>query len=104
MEILSAGKRAILQCLLRMRRVFLDEEHRYLLNTLYLNDYCLWLQTECQSKWLDSLVEAMKHSIEYELDDDRLGLKFEEKSFAWKIHLHETSDTDDCSSSEEENC
>ncbi|CAF4428243.1 unnamed protein product, partial [Adineta steineri] len=36
-EIFSMGKSTILQCLLQMRRLFLDEEHRYLLNTLYLN-------------------------------------------------------------------
>ena len=88
-----------------MRRVFLDEEHRYLLNTLYLNDYCLWIQTECQTKWLNSLVEAMKHTIEYDLEENNLGLNFQEKTFSWKINLHEISDTDDeCSSSDEKNC
>jgi protein SHQ1 len=107
-EILSKGKRAILQCLLQMRRLFLDEEHRYLLNTLYLNDYCLWIQSDCQTKWLNSLVEAMKHMIKNEFDETNLGLNFEEKTFSWKISLHEasgTDDDDDCSSSsDEENC
>jgi protein SHQ1 len=104
-EILSKGKRAILKCLLQMRRVFLDEDHRYLLNTLYLNDYCLWIQTECQTKWLKSLIEPMKHTIEHELDENNLGLNFEEKTFSWKINLHEISDSDDddCSS-DQENC
>jgi len=94
-EIFSMGKCAILQCLLQIRRIFLDEEHRYLLNILYLNDYCLWIQTECQTKWLNSLIEAMKHTIEYELDENNLGLNFEEKNFSWKINLHEASETDD---------
>ena len=89
------GKRAILTCLLRMRRLFLDEEHRYLLNTLYLNDYCLWVQAECQSKWLDSLVEAMKHTLRDEFDEGHLGLDFHERTFAWKVTLREVSDTDD---------
>ncbi|UJR32681.1 hypothetical protein I4U23_020141 [Adineta vaga] len=103
-RILSQGKCAILQCLLQMRRIFLDEEHRYLLNTLYLNDYCLWIQTHCQSKWLESLVEAMKHTIEYELDENNLELDFERETFAWKVTLHETSDSDDVSSDDDENC
>ncbi|CAF1095936.1 unnamed protein product [Adineta steineri] len=107
-EIFSMGKSTILQCLLQMRRLFLDEEHRYLLNTLYLNDYCLWIQTECQTKWLDSLVEAMKHTIEYELDENNLELNFEEKHFSWKVTLHEISDTDDdddcLSLSDKKNC
>ncbi|CAF1201787.1 unnamed protein product [Rotaria sp. Silwood1] len=106
-EILSMGKCAILQCFLQMRRLFLDDEHRYLLNTLYLNDYCLWIQTDCQTKWLNSLIEAMKHTIEYELDENNLELNFEEKNFSWKINLYEASDTDDddcVSSSDNENC
>ncbi|CAF2136816.1 unnamed protein product [Rotaria magnacalcarata] len=103
-EILSMGKCAILQCFLQMRRLFLDEEHRYLLNTLYLNDYCLWIQTECHTQWLNSLIEAMKHTIDYELDENDLGLDFEEKRFSWKVNLCEASDTDDddCVSSSEE--
>lgn len=95
LEILSRGKRAILQSLLQMRRLFLDEEHRYLLNTLYLNDYCLWVQTECQSKWLESLVEAMKHTVKADLDEAQLGLDLDRPAPAWKVVLHEVSDSDD---------
>lgn len=97
--ILSKGKSAILICLLQMRRLFLDEEHRYLLNTLYLNDYCLWIQMDCQSKWLNSLIDAMKQIVETDLNEEQLDLKLEEKHFSWKIHLYETSDSDD-----DENC
>ena len=105
------GKRAILQCLLRMRRLFLDEEHRYLLNTLYLNDYCIWIQTNCQTKWLNSLIEAMKCTIEHELNENNLGLDVEETKLNWKINLYDAHDSDDddddddsVSSSDEKNC
>jgi protein SHQ1 len=101
MNILSQGKRVILQCLLRMRRIFLDEEHRYLLNTLYLNDYCLWIQTHCQTKWLHSLSEAMRQTINNEIDEVRLELFPEQQAWTWKINLHEQSDTDDQSSTDE---
>ena len=103
-KIFSMGKCALLQCLLGMRRLFLDEEHRYLLNILYLNDYCLWIQTECQTKWLNSLISAMRHTIDYELNEDRLGLNLEAKAFSWKINLYEANDTDDddCISSSDE--
>ncbi len=59
---------------------------------------------------MNSLVEAMKHTVEDELDESSLGLNFAEKSFSWKISWHEASDTDDddqcssSSSSKEENC
>ena len=40
------GKRCILKCLLKTRHLF---EHKgdshYLLNKLYINDYCVWIQT-----------------------------------------------------------
>ena len=79
-----------------MRRLFLDEEHRYLLNTLYLNDYSIWLQTECQSKWLTSLIDPMRHMIDCELDVDKLGLlNGEGKALLWKVNVHEISDSDD---------
>lgn len=102
-KIFEQGKCAILQCLLQIRRLFLDEEHRYLLNTLYLNDYCLWIQTDCQTKWLNSLVDAMKQ-MKKNFNEEDLGLNFEEKIFSWKISLHEEdeTDSDDCSSSSEE--
>lgn len=96
METLSQGKIAILQCLLQMRRLFLDEEHRYLLNNLYINDYCLWIQTSSQDKWLNSLVDAMKHMINDVLDEKSLDLNIiEMKPFSWKVHLCEMTDSDD---------
>lgn len=94
-KIFLQGKRMILKCLLKMRRLFLDEEHRYLLNTLYLNDYCLWIQTDCQKKWLESLADAMKHWIKDEFNENLLEFDLNEKEVQWKVNLCEQNDTDD---------
>ena len=94
-KIFRQGKRTILKCLLQMRRLFLDEEHRYLLNTLYLNDYCLWIQTDCQKKWLESLAEAMKIWIGDEFNEELLELNLQGKEVQWKVKWSEQSDTDD---------
>lgn len=94
-KIFLQDKRMILKCLLKMRRLFLDEEHRYLLNTLYLNDYCLWIQTDCQKKWLESLADAMKHWIKDEFNENLLEFDLNEKEVQWKINLCEQNDTDD---------
>lgn len=42
--ILRQGHRLILKCLLNIRSTFIDGENRYLLNDLYINDYCVWIQ------------------------------------------------------------
>jgi hypothetical protein len=42
--LLSAGRRPVLRALLQVRRVMETDETRYLLNRLYLDDYCVWAQ------------------------------------------------------------
>jgi protein SHQ1 len=43
-NLLKKGKKAILKILLEIRRTFIDGENRYILNDLYINDYCVWIQ------------------------------------------------------------
>lgn len=42
--LLMRGRRYVLRSLLHVRKVLAKEEHRYLLNVLFLNDYCVWIQ------------------------------------------------------------
>ena len=39
------GPKIILKCLLKIHSLFSHEESRYLFNTLYINDYCIWIQS-----------------------------------------------------------
>ncbi|CAF0830274.1 unnamed protein product [Didymodactylos carnosus] len=99
--ILKMGKKLILKCLLEIRRLFLDEERRYLLNDLFIDDYCLWLQSsQCHQKWLISLGETIEN-IQYKKKQMNLNLdKLEENQdetdeLCWKIKLVDISDEDD---------
>eukprot|EP01147_Barroeca_monosierra_P008752 gene8752-1135_t len=44
-EVLLLGKSAILQCLLGVRRIFSQDDVRYVLNDIFINDLCVWFQT-----------------------------------------------------------
>lgn len=74
-KLLFLGKRAILKCLLRIRAIFEHTDTHYLLNKLYVDDYCTWIQQQQQDDTThglhaDSLYEfakaynAAKSSIE----------------------------------------
>lgn len=38
------GKACVLRCLLEVHRVFRENEPAYILNDLYVSDYCVWIQ------------------------------------------------------------
>lgn len=43
-KILFLGQRCILKCFLQIHRIFEKSENYYLLNKLFIEDYCIWLQ------------------------------------------------------------
>ena len=51
------GKRCILKCLLKLRDLFEHGDSHYLLNKLYINDYCVWIQTVSDSSVGDITTE-----------------------------------------------
>lgn len=40
-----SGRRRLLRCLLEIQCLLMDTESRYILNDLYVTDYCVWIQT-----------------------------------------------------------
>lgn len=58
-QILLLGRKMVLKCLLEIQRLFNASEPRYLLNQLYITDYCVWIQKEKDSK-LISLADSLK--------------------------------------------
>ncbi|RLN51100.1 hypothetical protein BBJ28_00021937 [Nothophytophthora sp. Chile5] len=44
-EILKRGKRVVLRALLTLYRIVEKSETQYLLNALYIQDYCVWIQS-----------------------------------------------------------
>lgn len=57
-KVLAAGRKAALRPLLRLRRLLDQSEPRYLLNQLYVDDYCVWIQRAADDT-LRSLADAL---------------------------------------------
>ncbi|XP_004738424.1 protein SHQ1 homolog isoform X2 [Mustela putorius furo] len=72
--ILQLGKSAVLKCLLDVHKIFQENDPAYILNDLYISDYCVWIQ-KAKSKKLAALAEALK---EESLTKAQLGLDLEE--------------------------
>ncbi|XP_008586745.1 PREDICTED: protein SHQ1 homolog [Galeopterus variegatus] len=73
-KILQLGKSAVLKCLLDIHKIFQEDDPAYILNDLYISDYCVWIQ-KAKSKKLAALAETLK---EVSLTKAQLGLELEE--------------------------
>ncbi|EPQ01999.1 Protein SHQ1 like protein [Myotis brandtii] len=74
MKILQLGKSAALKCLLDSHKIFQESDQAYILNDLYISDYCVWIQ-KAKSTRLAALAEALK---EAPLTKAQLGLEVNE--------------------------
>ncbi|XP_048212121.1 protein SHQ1 homolog [Perognathus longimembris pacificus] len=87
-KILQLGKSAVLKCLLDIHKIFQENDPAYILNDLYISDYCVWIQ-KTKSKRLSTLAEALK---EVSLTKAQLGLELEElEAAALLVQEEETS-------------
>ncbi|XP_005383826.1 PREDICTED: protein SHQ1 homolog isoform X2 [Chinchilla lanigera] len=80
-KILQLGKSAVLKCLLDIHKIFQENDPAYILNDLYISDYCVWIQ-KAKSKKLSTLARALK---EASLTKAQLGLELEELEAAARL-------------------
>ncbi|KAM7402594.1 hypothetical protein PAMP_017818 [Pampus punctatissimus] len=72
--ILQSGKACVLKCLLDIHRVFRENDPAYILNDLYITDYCIWIQ-RVKSKKVTALAATLqkasllKKDLELELEE-----------------------------------
>lgn len=73
-ELLKHGQKQIIKSLIDIRKSFLDKvDNRYILNDLYINDYCIWIQYVSNKK-LESLISSIenikvtKEMVNFDLD------------------------------------
>jgi hypothetical protein len=59
-KILFLGQRCVLKCLLQIYRIFEKTDNYYLLNKLFIDDYCVWLQFLRSNSTLSLLTELAK--------------------------------------------
>ncbi|KAM3843691.1 protein SHQ1 homolog isoform 1-T4 [Vipera latastei] len=72
--ILKLGKSAILKCLLDIHKIFRENDPAYILNDLYITDYCIWIQ-KAKSKKLAALADCLQKA---ELGKEDLGFELNE--------------------------
>lgn len=77
-KIIRIGRKFILKCFLEIHSIFNESgDSRYILNDLYITDYCVWIQHQKQSTF-ESLVKALekiqvsKSDVDLDLDLDLL--------------------------------
>ncbi|KAM7335274.1 protein SHQ1 homolog [Alexandromys fortis] len=73
-KILQLGKSAVLKCLLDVHKIFQENDPAYILNDLYISDYCVWIQ-KAKSKKLTALADTLKA---VSLSKAQLGLELQE--------------------------
>ncbi|XP_077430190.1 protein SHQ1 homolog [Vanacampus margaritifer] len=108
---LRSGKACILKCLLDIHKVFRQNDPAYILNDLYITDYCIWIQ-KIKSKKLSALAAALqKASVQkkdLDLDIEELeeaaSMVVEEEDGASEgaSAYHSSSRSSDSSTSEED--
>ncbi|NWV73484.1 SHQ1 protein, partial [Dasyornis broadbenti] len=72
--ILQLGKAAVLKCLLDIHKIFMESDPAYILNDLFITDYCIWIQ-KVKSKKLAALCESLQKTT---LSKSHMGLELEE--------------------------
>ncbi|NXU47120.1 SHQ1 protein, partial [Turnix velox] len=72
--ILQLGKAAALKCLLDVHKIFRENDPAYILNDLFITDYCIWIQ-KIKSKKLAALSESLQKTP---LTKSHLGFELEE--------------------------
>ncbi|XP_065498794.1 protein SHQ1 homolog [Caloenas nicobarica] len=72
--ILQLGKAAVLKCLLDIHQIFRENDPAYILNDLFITDYCIWIQ-KTKSKKLAALAESLQKTA---LTKSHIGFELEE--------------------------
>uniref|UniRef100_A0A1B6H022 Protein SHQ1 homolog n=1 Tax=Cuerna arida TaxID=1464854 RepID=A0A1B6H022_9HEMI len=83
--IMKLGRRQVLKCLLEVHSLFTHSEPRYLLNQLYISDYCIWLQRASERK-LAKFTETLE---QVDISKGDMGFELEELEQAALLVLEE---------------
>lgn len=93
-QILSIGRKLILKCLLQIRATFNKGDCRYLLNDLYITDYCVWIQYS-KEKRLKEISDILKN---IKISKEMVGFDLECLEAAGKLAIENPNVETDISS------
>lgn len=94
-KILLLGKKQVLRSLLEIQRLLNASEGYYLLNQLYVTDYCVWIQSVKEQR-LFSLADSIR---KVKLNKDDVGLELVELEAAGNLVLEEGSENENIAQS-----
>ncbi|OCT85918.1 hypothetical protein XELAEV_18024088mg [Xenopus laevis] len=80
-SLLKLGKAAVLKCLLEIHAIFQENDPAYILNDLYITDYCIWIQ-KVKSKKVAALSDCVQA---LSISKSDLGLELEELEDAARL-------------------
>ncbi|KDO34147.1 hypothetical protein SPRG_19003 [Saprolegnia parasitica CBS 223.65] len=103
-DILARGKRVVLRCLLQIFDILAKSDQHYLLNTLFLDDYCVWIQRQSDTALLDLAQrhKAATHKLRADKDTCGWALKHMEAMLTAATSDDDSSSEDDDESSDDE--
>lgn len=88
-QIFSLGRRALVKAMIAMRSLMnRTEENRYILNDLYISDYCVWIQDQadddaefvaCKNAVQNFILTKKDVSLELELIEEAARLVLQEQ-------------------------
>ncbi|XP_071960099.1 protein SHQ1 homolog isoform X2 [Antedon mediterranea] len=84
-KVFVLGRRRLLKCLLEIHQLLSHDDPRYILNELYITDYCLWIQTVSQRR-LESVAKALR---KVKVHKDDIGFDLVELEQAAELVLEE---------------
>ncbi|RLN56935.1 hypothetical protein BBJ29_000884 [Phytophthora kernoviae] len=100
-EILKRGKRVVLRALLTLYRIVEKSETQYLLNALYIQDYCVWIQSVSDERLQRVSKELEAHIAAFKKDNTGWALEELERSLLEASESEHDAASSDSASSEE---
>ena len=103
-EMLKRGKRVVLRALLMLHRIVEKSETQYLLNSLYIQDYCVWIQSVANERLRRVSIELDAHIAAFTKSETGWALEELERSLfeADDNHNAESSSSSDSDSDDSE--
>ncbi len=99
-DLFGLGKRAVLKCLLQVHSIFEQDEIKRILNTLFLTDYCVWIQT-VKHQAFDALatrlcaIEVLKADVDWPLAQIEDIVDASDSESSSDVDEHESDDSTD---------
>uniref|UniRef100_A0A8C7QLP5 Protein SHQ1 homolog n=1 Tax=Oncorhynchus mykiss TaxID=8022 RepID=A0A8C7QLP5_ONCMY len=117
-RVFQSGKACVLKCLLDIHTVFRENEPAYILNDLYITDYCVWIQrvksrkvtaladplrkVSLQKRDLDLELEVLETAATLVEEEEKVEDGGKSPSRTPLSHIREESDSNDSSSDSSE--